>query len=130
MASTLNLIFQFMILVFLIIGIMRAKKGRLVMHGYIAFTAVSLNTLSIITIMLPSASRIIAGASLSGFTMMVAIHSLLGIIVEALGAYIILTWRFQPPGSTCWKMKGLMRALAVLWTISVVLGTIVYYMLL
>jgi hypothetical protein len=40
--------------------------------------------------MLPSASRILAGASQSGFTIIVAIHSLIGFIVEALGAYILL----------------------------------------
>lgn len=126
----MNLILQFVILGILAYGILGVKKGHLNKHGYVALTAVALNTLSIIIIMLPSASRIMAVASLSRFTMMVAIHSLLGFIVEALGAYIVLMWRFQAPGPTCWKMKGLMRGLAVLWTISVVLGAIVYYMLL
>ena len=100
------------------------------MHGYVAFAAVTLNALSIIVVMLPSASRILAGASQSGFTIIVAIHSLIGFIVEALGAYILLRWRFQTPGPTCWKMKGLMRVLAALWTLSVLLGALVYYMLL
>ncbi len=130
MASTLNLILQVMILGVLAFGILRVKKGRLVMHGYIAFAALSLNALSIIVVMLPSASRIMAGASQSGFTLMVAVHALLGFIVEALGAYIVLRWRFQAPGPTCLRMKGLMRVLAALWTVSVVLGAYVYYMLL
>jgi uncharacterized membrane protein YozB (DUF420 family) len=130
MASTLNLILQFVILGVLAFGILRVKKGRLAMHGYIAFAAVSLNTLSIIVVMLPSVSRIMAGASLNSFTMIVAAHSLLGFIVEALGAYIVLRWRFQVPGFTCWKMKGLMKVLAALWTVSVALGAFVYFMLL
>ncbi len=130
MASTLNLILQVMILGVLAFGILRVKKGRLAMHGYIAFAALSLNALSIIVVMLPSASRILAGASQSGFTLIVAAHALLGFIVEALGAYIILRWRFQTPGPTCWKMKGLMRVLATIWTVSVVLGAYVYYSLL
>jgi uncharacterized membrane protein YozB (DUF420 family) len=100
------------------------------MHGYIAFATVSLNTLSIIVVMLPSASRIMAGASQSGFTMIVTAYSLLGFIVGALSGYIVLRWRFQAPGDTCWKMKGLMRVLAAFWTVSVLLGAIVYYMLL
>ncbi len=130
MASKLNLILQFMILGVLAFGILRVKKGRLVMHGYIAFAAVFVNALSIIVVMLPSASRIMAGASPGGFTTIVAVHSLLGFLVEALGAYIIIRWRFQPPGPNCWKMRGLMRVLAALWTISVALGAYVYYMLL
>ena len=130
MPSTLNLILQFVILGILVFGILNVKRKRLNLHGYIALTAVALNALSIIVVMLPSASRIMAGASPSGFTMIVAAHSLLGFIVEALGAYILLRWRFQPPGPTCWKMKGLMRVLAVLWTLSVVLGAVVYYLLL
>jgi len=130
MPSTLNLILQFVILGVLAFGIQSAKKKRLNMHGYIAFAAVALNTLSILVVMLPSASRITAGASQSGFTMIVAAHSLLGFIVEALGVYIVLRWWFQTPGPTCWRMKGLMRVLAALWTVSVVLGAVVYYMLL
>ena len=119
-----------MILSILVFGILSVKKKRLNRHGYIAFAAVILNALSIIVVMLPSASRIMAGASQSGFTLMVAVHSLLGFIVMALGAYILLRWRFQTPGPTCWKMKGLMRVLAALWTISVLLGALVYYTLL
>jgi uncharacterized membrane protein YozB (DUF420 family) len=130
MPSMLNLILQFVILSVLVYGILSAKKKRLNMHGYIAFVAITLNALSIVVVMLPSASRIIAGASQSGFTMIVAAHSLLGFIVEALGAYIVLQWRFQTSGPTCWKMKGLMRVLAALWTVSVALGAVVYYMLL
>ncbi len=130
MASTLNLILQVMILGVLAFGILRVKKGRLVMHGYIAFAALSLNTLSIIVVMLPSASRIMARASPGGFTTIMAVHSLLGFLVESLGAYIVLRWRFQTPGPTCWRMRGLMRVLAALWTVSVVLGAVVYYLLL
>ena len=124
------MILQIVILGVLFYGILGVRKKRLNIHGYIAFTAVALNSLSIIVVMLPSASRIIAGASPSGFTLIIAAHSLLGFIVEALGAYIVLRWRFQPPGPTCWKMKGLMRILAVLWTFSVALGAVVYYLLL
>jgi len=130
MPSTLNLILQFVILVILVFGILNVKRKRLNLHGYIALIAVALNALSIIVVMLPSASRIMAGASQSGFTMIVAAHSLLGFIVETLGTYILLRWRFQTPGPTCWKMRGLMKVLAVLWTLSVLLGALVYYMLL
>jgi uncharacterized membrane protein YozB (DUF420 family) len=126
MPSTLNLILQFVILGVLFFGILSVKRKRLNLHGYIAFTAVALNALSILVVMLPSASRIMAGASQSGFTMIVAAHSILGFIVEALGAYILLRWRFQTPGPPCWRM----RVLAVLWTLSVLLGALVYYMLL
>ena len=103
MPSTLNLILQFVILGVLVYGILSAKKKRLNMHGYIAFVAIALNALSIVVVMLPSASRIIAGASQSGFTMIVAAHSLLGFIVEVLGAYIVLRWRFQTPAPRAGK---------------------------
>lgn len=130
MPSTLNLILQFVILGVLVFGILSVKKGRLNVHGYVAFVAVALNALSIIAVMLPAASRIMVGASQRGFTLMVATHSIIGFVVEALGVYIVLQWRFQTPSPTCWKMKGLMRVLAALWTVSVVLGAVVYFMLL
>jgi len=130
MPSTLNLMLQIVILGVLALGILNVKRNRLNIHGYIAFAAVFLNAISILVVMLPSAFRIMAGASPSGFTIIVAAHSLLGFIVEALGAYIVLRWRFQTPGPTCWKMKRLMKVLAVLWTLSVVLGAVVYYTLL
>jgi hypothetical protein len=104
MPSTLNLILQFVILVILVFGILNVKRKRLNLHGYIALIAVALNALSIIVVMLPSASRIMAARA--------------------------LRWRFQTPGPTCWKMRGLMKVLAVLWTLSVLLGALVYYMLL
>ena len=106
------------------------RKGRLNSHGMIVFAAIVLNTLSVLAIMVPSASQILSGASQSMFTIIVAGHSLLGLAVELLGGYIILRWRFQPPGPTCSRMKGLMKVLGVLWTLTVLFGVFVYYLLL
>lgn len=128
--STLNLILQFAIIGVLSYGILVVKKGRHNSHGIIVFTAVVLNTLSVAAVMLPSAYRIMSGATQSVFTLVVSLHSVLGFVVWALGVYIVLRWRFQPPGPTCWRMKGLMRVLAALWMVSVLLGAVVYYLLL
>jgi uncharacterized membrane protein YozB (DUF420 family) len=130
MPSTMNLLLQLVILGGLLYGIIMVKKGRINSHGMVIFSAFFLNTLSILVVMIPSAIRIIGGAAQSTFTLIVVIHIILGFLVESLGAYIITRWRFQPPGITCFSMKGLMRILASLWVLSVILGIIVFYYLL
>lgn len=129
MLSDINLILQIGILVTLTIGIAYVKRVKFNVHGYLMFVAVALNVPSIISVMLPSALRILDGASLNAFTSIVMIHSLLGVIVIGLGIYILVVWRFKRPGGSCFKSKRLMRTLAPLWVVSVVSGAIMYFLL-
>ena len=74
----MNLLLQLVILGVFLYGIIMVKKGRINSHGMVIFTALVLNTISILVIMLPSAIRIIGGAAQSIFTLIVVIHIILG----------------------------------------------------
>lgn len=129
MISTYNMILQIVIFGALAGAILYVKKRRVYPHGYLTLTAVSLNAISIVLVMMPSALRILRGGILNTFTVSVAIHSALGIVVEALGIYVVYNWRFRKPGVSCTRRRGLMRPLALFWTVSMVFGAIIYLML-
>jgi uncharacterized membrane protein YozB (DUF420 family) len=129
MLSGLNLILQLCLTTALIVGIASVKRLKFSAHGYLMFIVVALNLPSIAIVMLPSASRILAGASANLFTAIVAAHSLLGVIAIGAGIYVMWIWRFRKPGVSCFRSRGLMRALAPMWMVTVVLGVAMYYML-
>jgi len=129
MLSEINLILQIGILVALIVGVVLVKRLKFNLHGYIMFSVVALNFLSIILVMLPAAVRILSGASPNIFKYIVAAHSVLGIIVEGLGIYVVGIWRFRRPGGTCFKLKNHMLVLSFLWMLSMILGVMIYLVL-
>jgi uncharacterized membrane protein YozB (DUF420 family) len=130
MPSTPNLIIQAIITAALTLGIFYVKRRKIVPHGYVTLAAVVLNALSVIIVMLPSALRIVSGASMNAFTMVVIAHSILGAAAIIVGLYLIVVWRLRKPGESCFKLRNYMRPLAIVWILSVALGAYVYYMLL
>jgi uncharacterized membrane protein YozB (DUF420 family) len=130
MPSTPNLIIQAVITVLLTIGVFHVKRRKLISHGYATLAAVILNALSVIIVMLPSVLRILTGASLNSFTLIVIIHSILGAAAVIVGVYLMATWRLRTPGASCFRLRNYMRPLAIIWILSAALGAYVYYMLL
>jgi hypothetical protein len=129
MSSGLNMLAQLVITGVLFVAIVYAKRREFRLHGMVIAAAVALNGLSILLVMVPSALRIFSGASLSGFTLAVGIHVVLGMVAQFAGLYIVWGWRLREPGGTCFRLGGHMRSLSRLWTLMVVLGGLVYYML-
>ena len=129
MSPDANLILQLGLTVALIAGIALVKRLRIAAHGYVMLLVVALNLPSIAVVMLPSATRILGGASINPFTAVVTIHSILGAIVVGAGIYVLWVWRLRAPGASCFGSRGLMRVLAPLWMVTVVLGAVMYYML-
>lgn len=127
--SSINLILQFGVLLILVLGVLLVTRLKINLHGYMMLAAVVLNLLSIVLVMLPSAMRILSGASLSSFTVVTVIHSAFGVVVEAMGAYIVLVWRFRMPGRTCFKLRTLMRAVTPLWILVMTSGVAIYMIL-
>lgn len=123
------MILQLGLTVALLAGIALVKRLRFTAHGYFMLLAVALNLPSIAVVMLPSASRILGGASINPFTSVVAAHSALGILVMGAGIYVLWVWRLRAPGASCFRTRRLMRALATLWVVTVGLGAAVYFML-
>lgn len=129
MPSTPNLVVQAVITAVLFAGVFYVKRKRFASHGYATLVAVILNALSVLVIMLPSVLRIMDGASLNAFTLMVLAHSGLGAVSLVLGGYLMYSWRLRKPGESCFKLVNYMRPLAVIWVVSAALGVYVYYML-
>jgi len=129
MSPGLNMLAQLAITGILFSAIVYAKRREFRLHGLVIAAAVALNGLSILLVMVPSALRIFSGASLNGFTLAVGVHVVLGMVAQIAGLYIVWGWRLREPGSTCFRLGGRMRSLSRLWTLMVVLGALVYYML-
>lgn len=129
MSGTVNIFAQFGILAALLIGIMYVKRLRYGLHGYLTFFAVALNILSVVLVMLPSMVGILSGASLSTFTVIVGIHSVLGLVALAVGMYIVLVWRFRKPGVSCFRLRWSMGPLAAAWVVTMILGVLMYLIL-
>ncbi len=129
MSGTLNLFAQFGILAALLIGVIYVKRLRYGLHGYLTFVAVALNVLSVALVMLPSGARILGRASLSTFTVIVGIHSVLGLLALAVGIYIVLVWRFRRPGGSCFRLRSSMGPLAMVWVVTMTLGVLMYLIL-
>ena len=129
MISTYNMALQIAIFAALVSGVLYVKKRRLNLHGYLILTAVALNALSIILVMMPSAIRILSRATVDAFTASVALHSVLGLVVESLGIYVVYVWRLRKPGASCFRQRPIMRQLALFWVVSLALGAFLFLML-
>ena len=132
-SADFTLLLQIVIFVVLLAGFVmaRVKRGYL-KHGVIMGVAVALHTISILIVMVPSllssgglfenwaGSLSLAGAS----------HAVLGVLVEILGVYLVLTWALHPKDTKpCFKRKTTMRAVLVCWLIELILGVYVYILL-
>ena len=125
MSSELSMILQLLSLGILVVGFIIVKQKKHNIHGMTMFAAGILNLVSILTVMIPVALRLVT-ATISGFTLIFRTHILLGITVIAISGYILLDWRFQKPGPTCFQRKKWMLGLSLAWMAQVILGIIVF----
>ena len=94
--------------------------------------AVALNAVSIGIVMLPSlllGLGFIATYPTNPISITTIIHALLGAAAEALGIYLVLRWRSSGNVAECMKNKRLMIPTMALWTITVILGVVIYLQL-
>lgn len=128
-ASQLNLYIQLIIIVGLTIGLLLSKKKKLVQHGWLMFILALLNLASIILVMAPVAYQLLTRLTLSSFSLITVLHTLFGLVVLYLSMRILLVWRFQKPGPTCYKLKDQMLKLYLFWVAEVILGIALFYQL-
>ena len=121
------MILQIFIAAVLSLGVFSVKRRRLSPHGYLMFTVIALSIPSIGLVMMPSALRIISGASLGPFSVLVLAHSILGLISMSIGIYFLQVWRFRRPEGSCFMVAKRMKALAVLWAAILALGVAIFY---
>ena len=133
LSADLTLLLQIVIFLVLLAGFGMAKAKRdFTKHGAIMGVAVALHTISIFIVMVPSLLR--SGGLFenlySNLPLALASHAALGILVEILGAYLVLAWAQHPKDAKpCFKRKSAMRVVIVCWLIDLILGAYVYVLL-
>jgi len=131
-AADVNLILQLALLGLLLVGRMRVKEKNYAQHGWFMAVAVALNAVLIVVVMLPSlllGLGFIAAYPTNPASITTVIHGLLGVAAELLGIYLVLKWRFTKNVAECMKNKRLMVPTMALWTITVILGVLIYLQL-
>ena len=125
LSSELSMILQLLSLGILVVGFIVVKQKKYKIHGTTMLAAGILNIISILTVMLPVALRL-SDSSIPGFTLLFRSHILLGLVVIAISGYILIDWRFQNPGPTCFQRKKWMLGLSLAWMAQVIMGILVF----
>jgi len=127
--SVINLYFQLLLLVGLTLGLVFAKKKRLVPHGWLMLALFLLNVASILIVMAPVAYVLLTRFAATSFSLITILHALLGAVVIILSLRILVNWRFRKPGASCYALKGEMLRLYILWVAEAVLGLALFFQL-
>jgi hypothetical protein len=131
--GNVTLSLQVAILFLLILGLpfVRAQRSRrnLMWHGYLTVVALGLHTILILLVMTPSFTG--AVSELSGLTLLGSVtvwsHAVLGTIAEVLAIVLVAAWlRAGPSKMACAHWKRWMMPTFIIWTISLVNGTLVH----
>jgi uncharacterized membrane protein YozB (DUF420 family) len=125
LSSEISMVLQLLALVIIIIGFIVVKRKKFVPHGVIMSAATIMNTLAILTVMIPVALRL-ADTSIPEFNLLFRTHSLLGLIVETIAIYIVAEWRFQKPSPTCFQRKSWMLGLSLFWMAELIIGMLLF----
>jgi len=128
-ASVINLYFQLLLLVGLTLGLVLAKMKRLVPHGWLMLALVIMNVASILVVMIPVAYMLLTRFVATSYSLITVLHALLGVAVILFSVRILGNWRFRKPGASCYKLKGEMMRLYILWVAEAVLGLALFYQL-
>ena len=129
MSPDINILVQIGILIGLYVAVFSARRHKFDAHGAFMLVIVVFNLESIVRVMLPSAVRMLTGVSPGGFTAFVAVHSLVGVAVEVVGAYVVVDWVYRRTTGACSKFAPWMRRLAPLWVLVSMSGAYMYYIL-
>ena len=134
-STFLDLILQISILSLLVASTILAKKKKMKVHGQTMIAAVVLNIFSFIAIMGPAFDNIGEGGTGSMGTIAMAHVSTGGLAfllsIWLAGSYFISTTILQAATPTlmrCYSQKIPMWITLLLWTTSLVLGIVLYFM--
>jgi uncharacterized membrane protein YozB (DUF420 family) len=127
----INLGLQISILIILFASLTLKLKRKYMAHGTTMLTAVILNALSFLLVMMPSLStlEILKTQPLHWFSLATVAHAGIGALAIVLGAWIVASWHLQPSNKNCIRKKKLMRFTLILWMIAFLLGFVLYAIL-
>jgi uncharacterized membrane protein YozB (DUF420 family) len=130
--SDLNLILQVVIIAFLVSAVYFRLKHSFVRHALMMGAGISLHTVAIFAIMVPSLLSLggLLGDLLTRFSLMTLTHATAGGLVEIMGIWLIASWLTDTVHvEKCVKRKNVMRVTIALWLAELVLGVYIYVML-
>jgi len=127
----INLSLQIATLIILFASLTLKRKRKYFAHGATMLTAVILNALSFLLVMMPSLStlEILKTQPLHWFSLATLAHAGLGAITIILGAWIVAAWHLQQSNQNCIRKKRLMRLTLMLWVTVFFLGFVLYTVL-
>lgn len=125
LSSELSMIMQLVTLLVIFIGFIVAKQKNYKWHGITMFSAGLLNLVSVLAVMVPVALRL-SSISVPGFNLLFRVHIILGVLVIGLSGYILVEWRFQKPGPTCFQRKKWMLGLTLSWIAQLIIGILFF----
>jgi len=127
----INLSLQIATLVILFASLILKRKRKYFAHGATMLTAVILNALSFLLVMMPSLStlEILKTQPLHWFSLATLAHAGLGTITIILSLWIVAAWHLQSSNQNCIKKRKLMRLTMILWLLVFLLGFLLYAIL-
>lgn len=128
--TDINLLFQIIAVILVIIGIIYKLKRKIKIHGYLMSVAIFMHLITFIVAMGPAFSEgldfFTNSTDLIGVQAM-WIHAITGIIGLIMGIILVLLWIINLSNLTgCVKRKRLMDITIVLWIISFIFGVVTY----
>jgi hypothetical protein len=127
--SDVNLLLQLTNLVILILAFTFKSRKQYLRHGATMGIAVTLHTVSIFAVMVPSLMSIsgLFENLLAPFSLALLSHAVLGSLVELLGLYLVASWALNHwKEKVCFGNKRFMMPTIILWLIEIAFGIYVY----
>ncbi|MGB9842629.1 MAG: DUF420 domain-containing protein [Candidatus Bathyarchaeales archaeon] len=126
--ATVSLIIQVAALCLIFASLELKRRKRLRQHGLVMLAAVAMHTVLILAWMAPSfASLFTSSTNFAGaFVIAILVHAFSGIAADALGVWLVASWRLRADMQACFAKKRVMRMTMALWMISLFLGIAVY----
>jgi uncharacterized membrane protein YozB (DUF420 family) len=127
--SDVNLLLQLANLVILILAVFFWSRHSISKHGATMGIAVTLHTVSIFAVMVPSlaANSGFFENMLAPFSLALLSHAVLGSLVELLGLYLVAAWALNHWNEkVCFGNKRFMKPTIILWLIEIAFGIYVY----
>jgi hypothetical protein len=129
-ASQLSLYIQIFVFIGLGVGGVLARKKQSIKHAWLMLAMMLLHFVSVLFVMVPVAIVFFSGRiSFSWFTVFIALHGVIGLLVFGIGAGIFLGWGFQGVSPVCFLNKPRMRVLIVYWVVELFYGFAIYWIL-
>ncbi len=122
-----------MIMIFVLFyGLILKRKKKFKEHGIIMSVAAFAHLGLVLAIMIPSfvlavVPYYIIALPFEFVSIVGLIHGVLGILVVALGLWLVLAWRLSKDVSGCFKRKKVMMPTFVLWVATLVLGLVLFW---